>query len=249
MRHFEFHEAGSLGMQLGRGRYPIEIREVDEGTPAHQQGVPPNSVMVRVNGQPLEPNDGEDVREQVKKMLKERPVTFDVVLRDAAGAPPPAGGHPPGMKQPPQAQRLAKGGHLAAPGDDAATPAMGNAGGNAAAGQALASAGRGGAAARAAPGLHGPPRSRAVGVAGATSAGPRAQVHGRAHQVHDAGEGAAARMDCHELIDLQTAEEQETVRRVLRKLHNERHGEYHPVFAGLREMAGHEPFGPGAAAD
>ena len=46
-------------------------------------------------------------------------------------------------------------------------------------------------------------------------------------------------MDCHELIDLQTAEEQETVRRVLRKLHNERHGEYHPVFAGLREMAGH----------
>ena len=47
-------------------------------------------------------------------------------------------------------------------------------------------------------------------------------------------------MDCHELIDLQTAEEQETVRRVLRKLHNERHGEYHPVFAGLREMAGHE---------
>ena len=152
-------------------------------------------------------------------------------------------------KQPPQAQRLAKGGHLAAPGDDAATPAMGNAGGNAAAGQALASAGRGGAAARAAPGLHGPPRSRAVGVAGATSAGPRAQVHGRAHQGHDAGEGAAARMDCHELIDLQTAEEQETVRRVLRKLHNERHGEYHPVFAGLREMAGHEPSGPGAAAD
>ena len=67
MRHFEFHEMGSLGLQLGRGRYPIEIREVDEGTPAHQQGVPPNSVMVRVNGQPLEPNDGEDVREQVKK--------------------------------------------------------------------------------------------------------------------------------------------------------------------------------------
>ena len=161
--------------------------------------------MVRVNGQPLEPNDGEDVREQVKKMLKERPVTFDVVLRDAAGAPPPAGGHPPGMKQPPQAQRLAKGGHLAAPGDDAATPAMGNAGGNAAAGQALASAGRGGAAARAAPGLHGPPRSRAVGVAGATSAGPR-------------------RMDCHELIDLLTAEEQEVVRRVLRKLLADRRG-------------------------
>ena len=82
MRHFEFHEAGSLGMQLGRGRYPIEIREVDEGTPAHQQGVPPNSVMVRVNGQPLEPNDGEDVREHVINMLKERPVTFDVVTFD-----------------------------------------------------------------------------------------------------------------------------------------------------------------------
>ena len=82
MRHFEFHEPGSLGMHLGRRRYPIEIAEVDEGTPAHQQGVPPNSVMVRVNGQPLEPNDGEDVREHVIKMLKERPVTFDVVTFD-----------------------------------------------------------------------------------------------------------------------------------------------------------------------
>ena len=138
MRHFEFHEAGSLGMHLGRRRYPIEIAEVDEGTPAHQQGVPPNSVMVRVNGQPLEPNDDEDVREQVKEMLKERPLTFDVVLRDAAGAPQPK-------------------------------------------------------------------RSRAVGVAGATSAGPR-------------------RMDCHELIDLLTAEEQEVVRRVLRKLLADRRG-------------------------
>ena len=46
-------------------------------------------------------------------------------------------------------------------------------------------------------------------------------------------------MDCHELIDLQTAEEQETVRRVLRKLHNERDRAFHPVLAGLREMAGH----------
>ena len=133
MRHFEFHEAGSLGMHLRPPRYPIEIAEVDEGTPAHQQGVPPNSVMVRVNGQPLEPNDDEDVREQVKEMLKQRPLTFDVVLRDAAGAPQPK-------------------------------------------------------------------RSRAV------------------------GEGAAARMDCHELIDLLTAEEQEIVCRVLRKLLADRRG-------------------------
>ena len=36
---------------------------------------------------------------------------------------------------------------------------------------------------------------------------------------------------------LRTAEEQEMVRRVLRKLHNERHRKYHPVFAGLCEMA------------
>ena len=133
MRHFEFHEAGSLGMHLGRRRYPIEIAEVDEGTPAHQQGVPPNSVMVKVNGQPLEPNDDEDVREQVKEMLKQRPLTFDVALRDAAGAPQPK-------------------------------------------------------------------RSRAV------------------------GEGAAARMDCHELIDWLTAEEQEMVCRVLRKLLADRRG-------------------------
>ena len=133
MRHFEFHEPGSLGMHLGRRRYPIEIAEVDEGTPAHQQGVPPNSVMVRVNGQPLEPNDDEDVREQVKEMLKQRPLTFDVVLRDAAGAPQPK-------------------------------------------------------------------RSRAV------------------------GEGAAARMDCHELIDWLTAEEQEMVSRDLRKLLADRRG-------------------------
>ena len=125
-------------MHLRGPRYPIEIAEVDEGTPAHQQGVPPNSVMVKVNGQPLEPNDDEDVREQVKEMLKQRPLTFDVVLRDAAGAPQPK-------------------------------------------------------------------RSRAVGVAGATSAGPR-------------------RMDCHELIDLLTAEEQEGARRVLRKLLADRRG-------------------------
>ena len=44
--------------------------------------MPPNSVMVRVNGQQLEPNDGEDVREHVINMLKERPVTFDVVTFD-----------------------------------------------------------------------------------------------------------------------------------------------------------------------
>ena len=146
MGHFEFNVAGSLGMHLRGGRYPIEIAEVDKGTPAHQQGVPPNSVVVKVNGQPLEPNDDEDVRKRVKEMLKQWPLTFDVVLRDAAGAPQPK-------------------------------------------------------------------RSRAV------------------------GEGAAARMDCHELIDLLTAEEQEMVRRVLRKLHNERHRKYHPVFAGLCEMA------------
>ena len=79
MRHFEFHHAGSLGMHLGRDRYPIEIREVDEGTPAHQQGVPPNSVVVRLNEQQLKPNDGQDVREHVINMLNERPVTFDVV--------------------------------------------------------------------------------------------------------------------------------------------------------------------------
>ena len=120
-------------MHLRGARYPIEIAEVDEGTPAHQQGVPPNSVMVKVNGQLLEPNDDEDVREQVKEMLKERPLTFDVVLRDAAGAPQPK-------------------------------------------------------------------RSRAV------------------------GEGAAARMDCHELIDWLTAEEQEMVSRDLRKLLADRRG-------------------------
>ena len=70
--------------------------------------------------------------------LPGRPLTFDVVLRDAAGEPPPK-------------------------------------------------------------------RSRAVGVAGATSAGPR-------------------RMDCHELIDLLTAEEQEMVSRDLRKLLADRRG-------------------------
>ena len=85
----------------------------------------------------------------------------------------------------------------------------------AAAGQALASAGRGGAAARAAPGLHGPPRSRAVGVAGATSAGPRVQVPGRAPQGDDAPEGAAASEDCPKLMVGQTAEEAEMLRRVL----------------------------------
>ena len=69
-------------MHLGRGRYPNEITVVDEGTPAHRQGLPPNSLMVSVNGQPLEPNDGEDVKDQVKEMRKQRPVTFDVVTFD-----------------------------------------------------------------------------------------------------------------------------------------------------------------------
>ena len=39
---------------------------------------------------------------------------------------------------------------------------------------------------------------------------------------------------------LRTAEEQEMVRRVLRKLHNERHRKYHPVLAGLCEMSSEE---------
>ena len=53
MRHFEFHEACNLGMQLAKGRYPIEIGKVDEGTAAYQQGVPQNSIMVQVYGQRL----------------------------------------------------------------------------------------------------------------------------------------------------------------------------------------------------
>ena len=67
MRHFEFHEAGSLGMQLGKGCYPIEIGKVDEGTAAYQQGVPQKSIMVQVNGQRLLATDGKDVREQVRR--------------------------------------------------------------------------------------------------------------------------------------------------------------------------------------
>ena len=116
--------------------YPLEIERVDEGSAAYEQGVPQNSVIVRVNGQWLLKADGKGVRERVRKMLKERPLTFDVVLRDAAGPRPLAGGHPPG------AQRLAKGGHPAVPEE---AP---GAGADAAAGQALTSAG--GAVARAA---------------------------------------------------------------------------------------------------
>ena len=45
----------------------IDITVVDAGTPAHQQGVPPNSLMVSVNGQLLE------------EMLKQRSVLLPTV--------------------------------------------------------------------------------------------------------------------------------------------------------------------------
>ena len=82
-------------------------------------------------------------------------------------------------------------------------------GADAAAGKVLASAG--GAAARAAPGVHGPVRSRAVDVAG-------------------------ARMG--ELISALTEEEYVTVLRVVLKLHKEGSGGDRRVFAYLRALAG-----------
>ena len=78
-RHFEFHCAGSLGTHLGCDPYPIRITEVDEGSPADEQGVPVNSVMVVLNEQQLKQNDGQNVREHVMHKLNEQRVSFDVV--------------------------------------------------------------------------------------------------------------------------------------------------------------------------
>ena len=146
--YFEFDAPGKLGMQLRQDCYPLEIERVDEGSAAYEQGVPQNSVIVRVNGQWLLKADGKGVRERVKKMLIERPLNFDVVLRDAAGPRPLGGEHPP------WAQRLGKGGAPAV-----RSEARGG-GADAAAEQALASGG--GAVARGACGLHGLVRSRAI---------------------------------------------------------------------------------------
>ena len=203
--YFEFDAPGKLGMQLRQDCYPLEIERVDEGSAAYEQGVPQNSVIVRVNGQRLSKTDGKDVKERVRKMLKERPLTLDVVLREAAGPRPLAGEHPPG------AQRLAKGGPPAVPGEAS------GAGADAAGWQAVASAS--GAPARAAPGLH---RS------GARSAGLRAEVHGGEPQEED-------RMD--ELISGLTDEEYVTVFRVLAKLDRERCGGERRVFVCLRALA------------
>ena len=94
MRHFKFHDAGSLGMHLRRGCYPFEVEKVDEGSAAHDRGVPQDSIMFRVNGRRLSPTDGEEERERVRKELKVRPLSFDVVLRWAVGMRWFAGGLP-----------------------------------------------------------------------------------------------------------------------------------------------------------
>ena len=95
MRHFEFHDKGRLGMHLRRGCYPIEVEKVDEGSAAHDRGVPQDSIMFRVNGRRLSPTDGEEERERVRKELREkRPLSFDVVLRCAAGLRSLVGGLP-----------------------------------------------------------------------------------------------------------------------------------------------------------
>ena len=94
MRHFELHEA-RLGMHLRRGCYPFEVEKVDEGSAAHDRGVPQDSIMFRVNGRRLSPTDGEEERERVRKELREkRPLSFDVVLRCAAGLRSLVGGLP-----------------------------------------------------------------------------------------------------------------------------------------------------------
>ena len=94
MRHFEFHDAGRLGMHLRPDCYPIEVEKVDEGSAAHYRGVPQDSIMFRVNGRRLSPTDGEEERERVRKEFKVRPLSFDVVLRCAPGLRSLAGGLP-----------------------------------------------------------------------------------------------------------------------------------------------------------
>ena len=94
MRHFEFHDKGWLGMHLRPDCYPFQVEKVDEGSAAHYRGVPQDSIMFRVNGRRLSPTDGEEERERVRKELKVRPLSFDVVLRCAAGLRSLAGGLP-----------------------------------------------------------------------------------------------------------------------------------------------------------
>ena len=94
MRHFEFHDAGRLGMHLRPGCYPIEVEKVDVGSAAHYRGVPENSIMWRVNGRGLLPSDGDEKKERVREELKRRPLSFDVVLQCAAGVRSLSGGLP-----------------------------------------------------------------------------------------------------------------------------------------------------------
>jgi hypothetical protein len=54
---FTFHEQGALGMRLGdggrKGQREVLISGVVPGSPAERKGVPPDSVIVRMNGDPL----------------------------------------------------------------------------------------------------------------------------------------------------------------------------------------------------
>ena len=77
--HFEFNCPGSKGIHLDSDSYPIKITKVDGGSPADEQGVPVNSVMVVLNEQQLKQNDGQNVREHVMHKLNEQRVSFDVV--------------------------------------------------------------------------------------------------------------------------------------------------------------------------
>ena len=94
MRHFVFRET-SLGMRVRWDCYPFEVEKVDEGSAAHDGGVPEDCIIVRVNGRNLSRTDSAEKREWVRKELKEtRPLSFDVVPRCAAGLRSFVGGLP-----------------------------------------------------------------------------------------------------------------------------------------------------------
>ena len=94
MRHFVFHET-FLGMRVRWDCYPFEVDKVDEGSAAHDGGVPKDCIIVRVNGRSLSPTDSAETKAWVRKELKEtRPLSFAVVLRCAAGVRSVVGGLP-----------------------------------------------------------------------------------------------------------------------------------------------------------
>jgi len=69
-----------IGLAVADTQNGVIVKEVTKGSPAEEQGVPVGGLLVTANGLPI----AGDSKAEVGELLKERPITLQIVPRDAA---------------------------------------------------------------------------------------------------------------------------------------------------------------------